>query len=373
MGKWHAGYFESAATPQARGFDTAFGFFGRAKHYFSHCAIAQGKNSCEFAPDDPQKSPLIDQFWAVGGKSFYAGRKHPDVINRTYATHAFTREAVQRVMEHDVATPMFMYLAYSAVHDPKQATDTLMFRAKEQPALASRDPSGKLVCGWLSPTENPSQCNRDTKRAHDLIEAMALGVDDGVGDLHEALRAKGMWDTTLLVMSSDNGGGVSSASTNYPLRGGKFTPFEGGVRVAAALGGGWVPSALRGRIANNFMHMVRALPFAPHALDAALPSCITTFQVDWLPTFAHVAGASINTSLELGAPELDGRSAWPQWLELLKVVSTNATLQPSTGVGEPHRPRISPVSTRRASDACPVDNATQWRGSSCSTTTLLSS
>ena len=51
-------------------------------------------------------------------------------------------------------------------------------------------------------------------------------MDAGVGRVEEALRRAGMWQDTLLVFSSDNGGAVSMAGSNHPLRGTKGTLFE---------------------------------------------------------------------------------------------------------------------------------------------------
>ena len=64
------------------------------------------------------------------------------------------------------------------------------------------------------------------------------------------LRAKGMWPDTLLVVASDNGGPVyqngTSGANNHPLRGGKMSNWEGGIRVNAFAAGGLIPPAMRG-------------------------------------------------------------------------------------------------------------------------------
>ena len=46
-----------------------------------------------------------------------------------------------------------------------------------------------------------------------------------------------MWESTLLLWSSDNGGPQYWLGNNYPLRGGKGTDFEGGVSTAAFISG----------------------------------------------------------------------------------------------------------------------------------------
>ena len=73
------------------------------------------------------------------------------------------------------------------------------------------------------------------------------------------LTAKGMWEDTLLVFSSDNGGpsrlGKESNASNYPLRGGKSAAWEGGHRVAAFAAGGMIPQRMRGVVLDGYVHV----------------------------------------------------------------------------------------------------------------------
>ena len=74
------------------------------------------------------------------------------------------------------------------------------------------------------------------------------------------VQAKGMWNSTLMVFSSDNGGQAkwpNAAGANMPLRGGKYSPWEGGVRVAAFVSGGALPPAVRGTRQQGLIHGVR--------------------------------------------------------------------------------------------------------------------
>jgi len=74
---------------------------------------------------------------------------------------------------------------------------------------------------------------------------MLTELDDGVAAALRAFEAKGMLDNTLVVFVSDNGGPLEHA-TNAPLRGGKHTFYEGGLRVTAFVSGGALPAARRG-------------------------------------------------------------------------------------------------------------------------------
>ena len=56
---------------------------------------------------------------------------------------------------------------------------------------------------------------------------MITFLDDSVGNVTAALKATGLWANTLLVYSPDNGGYLGSGGDDTPLRGGKFSDFQG--------------------------------------------------------------------------------------------------------------------------------------------------
>jgi len=70
----------------------------------------------------------------------------------------------------------------------------------------------------------------DFKHNRQTYHAMVNFLDGVVGNLTSALKAKGMWETTLIAMQSDNGGpsfsGSSHTANNYPLRGSKMSNWE---------------------------------------------------------------------------------------------------------------------------------------------------
>ncbi|KAH8046912.1 glycosyl transferase [Aureococcus anophagefferens] len=92
----------------------------------------------------------------------------------------------------------------------------------------------------------------DAYRATPEFETLAASLPDGHSHLREtfagalrlvdhevealvaALKAKRMWDDYVFVFASDNGAScMGDGGSNYPLRGRKSTPFEGGLRVPA--------------------------------------------------------------------------------------------------------------------------------------------
>jgi arylsulfatase A-like enzyme len=106
-------------------------------------------------------------------------------------------------------------------------------------------------------------------------------MDEGIGTILAALDSKKMRDNTLIVFTSDNGGpGPGRVTDNTPLRAGKGTVYEGGVRVAACAA--WPGKIPAGSSVKQPFHMV-----------------------DWYPTLLNLAGASLEQKLPI-----DGKDAW---------------------------------------------------------------
>ena len=80
---------------------------------------------------------------------------------------------------------------------------------------------------------------------------------------------------------------------NYPLRGGKFSNFEGGVRVNALVTGGYLPEHRRGKVETGLISVA-----------------------DWYATYASMGGVAHNKiadekALAAGLPPIDSANCWP--------------------------------------------------------------
>lgn len=130
----------------------------------------------------------------------------------------------------------------------------------------------------------------DTDRRANV--AMVALMDEVVGNVTAALHDTGMWDNTLLLWSSDNGGAVhdGGGANVWPLRGGYFNNWEGGIRAAAFLSGGVLPPAVRGRKLEGFIH-----------------------ECDWLATFCRLADVDPADAgaAAAGLPPIDSLDVWP--------------------------------------------------------------
>jgi arylsulfatase I/J len=130
---------------------------------------------------------------------------------------------------------------------------------------------------------------------------MALYMDDTVGVLVQAMKDKGMWENTLLVFMADNGGPMyePGGSSNYPLKGGKYNDFQGGVRTNAFMSGGFIPESMRGTEFSGIISVA-----------------------DWYSTFSEIAGVDAKDEKSEAAndwlmaqrlPSLPPVDSVPQW------------------------------------------------------------
>jgi arylsulfatase A-like enzyme len=127
-----------------------------------------------------------------------------------YLTDRLTDEAI-RFVEACRGRPFFLYLAYHTPHTPLEGKPDLVARyaARVRPGLRHANPA---------------------------YAAMVHSLDENVGRLLGRLESLGVADRTAVIFTSDNGGFVGSfggtpVTTNAPLRSGKGSLYEGGLRV----------------------------------------------------------------------------------------------------------------------------------------------
>jgi arylsulfatase A-like enzyme len=179
VGKWHLG-LEAPNTPNDRGFDDFHGFLG----------------------------DMMDNYYDHRRHGINYMRRNRRVIDPPgHATDLFTRWACHFLQNHPPDQPFFLYLAYNAPHTPIQPPDDWYEKVRRrEPAIS--ETRAKLVA---------------------LIEHM----DHGIGQVLDTLAATGFERNTLVIFTSDNGGQLSAGANNGPLRDGKQSVYDGGLKVPA--------------------------------------------------------------------------------------------------------------------------------------------
>lgn len=159
----------------------------------------------------------------------------------------YTREAERLIQSYAQSDkPFFLYLPHTAVHFP---------------LYPGKDFQGKSKHGLFG----------------DWVEEL----DASVGRVLAALKENGFDKNTLVIFTSDNGGQPRHGAMNTPLRGGKGSTFEGGMRVPT-------------------------IAWWPGKIPAGTETDAVVGMFDILPTFVALAGGKLPEDRKI-----DGANIWP--------------------------------------------------------------
>ena len=242
VGKWHAGGATPDHTPAGRGFDTSLGYFSGNDYFTEIYGTCKGTH-------------IVD-LWDTNKPATGVNGTGPD----NYEEALFLERLLSVVDNHDPSTPLFLYYAPHIAHRPLEVPDRY---AKKFSFID----------------------DQDRQYYHAMIEYL----DEVVGNFTKALKKRGLWDNLLFIASSDNGGPLDSAN-NYPLKGGKFSDWQGGIRVNAFVSGGYLPEKMRGQKTDGYIHLT-----------------------DWYATFCYLAGVdpTDEEAAKAKLPPIDSMNMWP--------------------------------------------------------------
>uniref|UniRef100_A0A7S3YS59 Sulfatase N-terminal domain-containing protein n=2 Tax=Lotharella globosa TaxID=91324 RepID=A0A7S3YS59_9EUKA len=282
IGKWDAGMATPDHTPRGRGYMSSLHYFHQSNNYWT-----QTQHAC-------QGRPIVDLWRSEMGGNEGPAREYNSVCPTNnpsptgdgckegkkgdhwyhgYEDALFAREVMDVIEKHDekdAEHPLFMFWSPHAVHTPLQVPSSYLNKFDH---IKKTDTRGR---------------HRQT------YAAMVSFLDDAIGNVTKSLKDKGMWEDTVMVLCSDNGGpiydGGIGGANNYPLRGGKVSNFEGGIRVNAFVSGGYLPSHVRGTkyeglVAGwdwyaTFAELGGVDPVDKRAQDAKLPPIDSISMVD---------------------------------------------------------------------------------------------
>lgn len=317
-GKWGIGGGTWTNTPVGMGFDKMLGFWGDSLEtcdaWHSWTAIPPHIP----LPTDPKRAPLFVQtlpgYWEQqpgGPDNQWCGYFREQVALGTLTEEEaqlgcktqprkleklldveILEDVIANIENHNYEEgPLFQVHAPQLIHTPMNYPKEFDYNNPNQPDHFQQG------------QEKPPASNSDHRMA--MSNAIAF-VDDIFGQVMESLKDRGQWNNTVVLFTSDNGGAIyaSTASNNYPLRGSKFSSFDGGTRVPQFLTGGWLdqnmPLSTNNHRSETFM-----------------------FPQDWAPTLLEMAGGDASQLLGKHA-ETNGPYGSAMWDYIAQSVQPGA-------------------------------------------------
>jgi len=257
-GKWDVGFASLGQMPYYNGFDKFFGYLQHANSYCSAKTPFQALGAVDVC-----QSRFFD-LWTQDKD----GHKPSPLAGTAYEEEFFLQHSLDIINGHRKKKPLFLFHSAHLLHTPLQIPEVWLKNFTKMEIRGKSD--------WF-------------RRQY---AAMTQYMDNQIKQLVEALKAKKMWKNTIFVFMSDNGGPVytPASANNWPLRGGKLTDFEGGIRVNTWVSGGYIPKSARGTKVTE-----------------------KGYIADWYKTFCNLAGVDYKDDLakKYDLPEVDGIDLWP--------------------------------------------------------------
>jgi arylsulfatase A-like enzyme len=292
VGKWDVGMATPKHTPKGRGYDTSLNYFAHKNDFWSQecmqsvCCKKWMEDQGNHFDRSDGNTTIYDLWDTDRGAAELQGTDFEEFIFQRRMLHIIDHHAA-----HSKQQPLFLFYAPHVAHCPLQVpqeyldqldfmtNDESFCQAQTSTVIGPNDTTPKFSC---------------RKQYHAMVKVL----DDIIGSLVDRLKEHGMWNNTLVVFTSDNGGPVNpeeSAATNHPLRGCKYSDWEGGVRAVAFVSGGFIPAHRRGKVVESPIHIA-----------------------DWYATLPALAGVDVHDmeyKLSLGddkkVPPVDAVNVWP--------------------------------------------------------------
>ncbi len=270
IGKWHLGNPPEYG-PKAQGYDINIGGYS-----------AGNPRNWEGGYFRPDNNPYID-----------------DAREEEYLTDYLTRKGIEFIHNHKEG-PFYLNLSFYTPHSPFQAPEEIVEKYEQK---------------------EPGRGHN-----HATYAAMIEIMDRNVGKIMDALETAGIADNTMLIFYSDNGGRggygflgheENNVTSNAPLKGGKGTFYEGGIRV---------PMIVRW----------------PEVTTPGSTSAEPVISIDFYPTYLEAVGLEKPRGYQL-----DGKSLLPLLKDPAETIDRSALYWHFPGY--PNNPwRTTPVSVIRS-------------------------
>ena len=220
VGKWHLG-LNYPNTPIDRGFKFFHGFLG----------------------------DMMDDYWNHKRHGYNYMRLNEKIIEPIgHATDLFTDWSIDYIESQEKKKkPFFLFLSYNAPHFPVQ-------------------PPKKYL-------ENVTNREKEIDSIRANLVAFIEHMDYGIGRVINSLKETNQYKNTVIIFTSDNGGHNPSKANNGPLRDGKQSLYEGGLKVPTVIS--WQNKIKKNSISNK-----------------------TLLTMDLYPTIIEIAGKKVKDKID---------------------------------------------------------------------------
>lgn len=240
VGKWDMGQARRFL-PLQRGFDFFYGFGNNGIDYYTH--------------------------ERYGIHSIFAGNTRTRSDQGTYSTDLFEGEALRFIRESG-EQPWFLYLCFNAPHGAS--------------SFGSDQDNPQLRAGVQAPKEYLTIYEGSVPEKLRPYYAAVTCMDAAIGRIIDEIGGREELDNTLVIFQSDNGG--SGNGGNAPLRGGKSTLWEGGLRVPCVVS--WPAKIPAAQVSDEFLTTLELLPTLAAAAGAQPPKDTILDGYNLLPVVA---------------------------------------------------------------------------------------
>eukprot|EP00948_MAST-09A_sp_MAST-9A-sp1_P000778 g778.t1 len=298
VGKWDCGMATWKHTPQGRGYETSLNYFGHGNWMYTEREWQGSQNNKSDIPT-----------W--GDIDFWDTDKPASHLNGTGYEELLFRDRIKEIIssrngkEESSQRPLFLNYNSKIAHYPLQA-----------------------------PPEYQNKFSFIEDENRRLYASMVNFLDDQLKSIVTEFKQAGLWNDTLMILTSDNGGYVKqeeggcnsttglngpmsndaghgtvcfngeAGANNYPLRGGKYSNFEGGIRVNAFVSGGYLPQHVRGTKNENIIHIADWYGTLCNLAESKIPQ--SARKQNNLYSCFH-DGLAVSSQL----PDVDSKDQWP--------------------------------------------------------------
>lgn len=266
VGKVHYGSndhkTDNRSFPLNHGFDYFYGHTSARKHYLNHSDAIE--NSFQ-----EQKDKYKKRGQSLRQQALWENKSRVDTIG--FSTELFGAKA-QEFIKKNKDNPFYLQLSFNAVHNFTHQLPKEYLEKNGLKGYHDWDPAKEEYYDWYKKGRLP---NNPEGRAQYLGQLHFL--DKEIGSVVNTLKENDLIENTIIIFISDNGGSTPIYANNNPLRGSKYTLYEGGIRVPLLIV--YPQKIKRATVSDQLISSMDILPTICKAVGIKIPENIDGMDI----------------------------------------------------------------------------------------------